>query len=241
MKKTALLFLLAIMTLFPSAMAQHRHGNSRQMIRAYPAVGFTASQIRGDELRGFKKWGFTAGVGAEISLSDNNLWKATLETDFSQRGSYNNTNDPYSIWGLTLNYVDIPLSVHFTDPYGGMSVGIGLVYSRLVQQPHGELFYKPNVFIPDTSNLTFLKNDLAPFIDLRFPLWEGLTLNLRYQVSIIPVKKGWQFTEFYSANPNNFHTWSNDCYNSSVMVRLIYVFGDQPQIKNTSKKKKNKR
>ncbi|MBQ7061979.1 MAG: hypothetical protein IJM88_01640 [Bacteroidales bacterium] len=235
-KLTLLLPLLLYLLIAPDAQSQRRRGSrySRQIIRAYPTLGATASQIRGDELRGFRKWGFTGGVGAEVGLTSNGRWAFTVEADFSQRGAYNNSGDPYSIFGLTLNYVDIPLTVHFTDPYGGITIGAGLVYSRLVQQPHGEMRYSPAYFVPDTSNMTFLRNDLAFALDMRFPIWRSLYFCLRWQHSLIPVKKDWQFTEYRNATETGKVTWSNDLYNSSISVRLLYKFGDD----NRSHKKK---
>ncbi|MBQ9588411.1 MAG: outer membrane beta-barrel protein [Bacteroidales bacterium] len=246
MKKTTLLFILLLVLLAHSAEAQRRGRRNAQAFRAYPSIGATASQIRGDELRGFKHWGLTAGVGAEVDLADEGRWKLSVEADFAQRGVSNNTTDPYGIIEFNLNYVDIPLTLHFTDPYGGITLGVGLVYGRLVQQPHGILIFSPNYFMPDTSDMTFLKNDFSAAIDLRFPIWRGLTFNLRWQHSLFPVKREWSFTEHFSAAPDDFKTWSNDCYNSSVSIRLLYVFGQQqghrsPYKKNNFKHKKHRR
>ncbi|MBP5547951.1 MAG: hypothetical protein J6X58_03545 [Bacteroidales bacterium] len=245
MNKYISLLLILVTLLVHSLPLQAQRHRDRQIIRAFPALGATASQIRGDELRGFNKWGITAGVGAAISLSNNGLWQMSLETDFSQRGAFNNTNDPYSIFGFTLNYVDIPLTVHFTDPWGGLTIGLGLQYSRLVQQAHGQIFYNKDYFIPDSSDMSFLKNDICAAIDMRFPIWKGLTFNIRYQHSLFPIKRNWNFTEYYSAAEGDFHTWSNNCYNSSISIRLLYLFGDDPSIKyrnkKTSKNKNNRK
>lgn len=218
------LIVLLLLTLSSKELSAQRH-RSRQVFRAYPTFGATTSQIRGDELRGFKKWGFTAGVGALLSLSRDDMWSASIEADFSQRGAQNKTPDPYSLLGFTLNYVDIPLTIHFTDPYGGITVGLGLVYSRLVQQPHGSIYYKTQ-FIPDTNDMSFNKNDFSAAIDVRFPIWRGLNLDFRFQHSLLPVKKNWGFMEHPSAAPNETNTWTNNCYNSSISLRLLYVFGD---------------
>lgn len=225
--KTGVVLVAALLLTCGSLHAQHRRHDSERIITAYPAVGATASQIRGDELRGFRKWGFTAGVGADIALSKEYKIDLTIEADYSQRGSYNNTSDPYALFFMTLNYVDIPVSLLWTDPWGGMTFQLGLTYSRLVQQPNdATAISTPNYFVPDTSDMTFLRNDLAVAIGCRIPVWRGLMLDLRWQHSIIPVKKDWQFTEYNTAFPNGVQTWSNDCYNSSIMIRLIYLLGN---------------
>lgn len=232
------LFLTAILLPFADLQAQRRH---KQVFRAYPVVGATASQIRGDELRGFKKWGVTAGVGTILSLDDKDRWDLSIEADFSQRGAFNNTIDPYSLFDFTLDYVDIPVAVHFTDPWGGITIGAGLTYSRLVQQPHGEIRYTPTYFVPDTSDMSFLKNDFAAVLDLRFPIWKGLTFNVRFQHSILPVKKSWTFTEYNPLFSGGSDSWSNALYNSSVSVRILYVFGEQKHYNKYNKKKRYKR
>lgn len=210
-----------------AASAQRRRSGS--VIQAYPVAGATVSQIEGDYLKGFKKWGFTAGVGAQVKLVADERWLFTMEADFTQRGSeerVRNAEIPYLVSGLTLNYVDIPLTFHFKDPYGGIMVGAGFVYSRLVQQPHGTISYNPKYVEPDTSDMSFLKNDLAVAGDLRFTLWQGLQLNLRVQYSIIPVKKGWKFVEHVTAQDSEPPIVTvNDCRNFSIALRLLYVFG----------------
>ncbi|MBP5326525.1 MAG: hypothetical protein J6Y98_01260 [Bacteroidales bacterium] len=232
---------LFLVTSIDNLQAQRRRHSRDQIIKAYPSIGITSSQIRGDELKGFKKWGFTAGVGALVNLTDNEMWQMSLEADFSERGAFNNTGDPYSLINFTLHYVDIPLTFHFTDPWGGLKIGAGLVYSRLVQQPHGSIRYSPSYFVPDTSDMSFLHNDLCAAIDLRFPIWKGLTFNIRYQHSLFPVKRDWWFTEHLSAVEGDVSRWSNNCYNSSVMVRLQYVFGeDSGHKKNNSSSRSHK-
>ena len=240
-----LLLLLVALLVADGVQAQRRRSRGNQVFRAYPAIGATASQMRGDELRGFKKWGISAGVGAMLSLSNDNMWQLSVEADFAQRGSQNKTHDPYRLLGFTMNYVDIPLTFHFTYPYGGITVGLGLVYSRLVQQPHGTMYYTPNYFIPDTSDMSFDKNDFSAALDFRFPIWRGLTVNFRFQHSLLPVKKNWGFTEYRSAAAGGVESWTNNCYNSSISMRLLYVFGDSKHTRHRYNKpspnKKKKR
>lgn len=233
MKRTIILtFLLFLVT---AAQAQRIH--------AYVAAGATVSQIEGDSLQGFKKWGGTAGVGAMVKLTENGRWKMSVEADFAQRGVRNNTRNPYNI-NLTLNYIDIPLLFHFHDNRGGIEVGAGFLYGRLVRQPHGTIEHI-STFIPDSTDMTFLKNDFAALVDLRFTVWRGLQLNLRFQYSIIPVKKDWKFTEYTNeAQINGTYppvVSYSDCRNISISARLIYEFGTNDDGVVGRKAKKRKR
>lgn len=208
-----------------------------QRIRAYVLGGATASQIEGDELKGFKKWGVEAGVGALANLDNDGKWQLGVEMDFAQRGAFNNSGDPYNM-KLTLNYVDVPLTVYFHDPVGGIMVGAGLVYGRLVQQPHDEMKYNPEYFIPDTTDMSFLKNDLAAAVELRFAIWRGLNISIRYQYSFIPIKRDWGFTEFEGSRAEGHR---NNCYNSSAAIRLLWQFGDEDNYSHHRKGKRRRR
>jgi len=201
-----------------------------QQIHAFVTSGVSVSQIEGDELKGFRHYGYTGGVGALTSISRNNRWGLSVETLFSQHGSYDNSGNPYSL-KLTTAYVEIPLLLHYQDPYGGMLLGAGLVYGRLVQQPHGKVLFNPEGLVPDTADMTFLPNDISVALDARFSIWKGLQFNIRWQYSIIPIKRDWLFRQAdgYETLPNGeqrtrWITESNDCYNNVISVRLIYQF-----------------
>lgn len=221
--------------------AQRRRSRGNQVFKAYPSFGAVGSQIRGDELKGFKKWGISAGVGAILELDRDNMWSASVEANFCQRGAQNKTHDPYKLLEFTMNYVDIPVIFHFTDPYGGITIGLGLAYSRLVQQPHGMIYYTPNYFIPDTNDMTFNKNDFSAALDVKFPIWRGLTFNFRFQHSLLPVKQNWGFTQYRSTASENFEHWTNNCYNSTISFRLLYVFGENNKKAKHPKAKTKKR
>lgn len=209
----------SIFILIPSVMQGQR-------IHGFVSSGATLSQIEGDELKGFRLLGYTGGVGAIVGFDRHETWNLSVEALFGQRGSFNRTNDPYSV-SLQLNYIDIPVMVHFRDPWGGILVGLGLNYGRLVQQPHSNIYYTPTYFVPDSTDMEFLRNDLMVVADIRFPVWKKLLFNIRWQYSIIAVKRDWQFTEYRGydtdGNPKAIQ-WKNDCYNNTLAFRLIWQF-----------------
>lgn len=221
MKRIAILLLLAMPL-----------GLSAQRIHAFISSGMTASQIEGDELRNFKKYGFSGGVGALASISDNNRWGLSAEALFSQRGSRSTGDTRNYLYRLDLlvNYIDIPVMIHYQDPHGGMLFGLGLCYGRLLDQPHGEIGYDSLFFMPDTSDMSFLKSDFSVVADARFTIWRGLQLGIRWQHSILPVKRDWNFYKYNGVGYNEqgeyvrYITTTNNCYNHSITVRLIYQF-----------------
>ena len=226
MNRTLTLLTLMLLASFPM---------QAQRIHAYLVGGAVTSQVEGDELKGFNHWNITGGVGALADLDDRDMWSLTIETDYSCRGIYNqkyNTENFYNI-NLDLHYVDIPLTLIFRDPYGGLRIGAGLVYSRLLGQPHDTIRFNPKYFVPDTSDMTFLKNDLAAAIEFRFNIWKGLQLSARYQYSIFPIKKDWHYMF-------DNHTSSNDFYGSALSFRLLWQFGEsdsRPYVKAKKRKR----
>jgi hypothetical protein len=206
---------------------------AQNRIQTYVDAGGVFSQVEGDELKGFNHIGFNGGVGAIVHLGDRHRWAMTLETNYNCRGIYNkkNSSDNYYNIDLDLHYVDIPLTLLFRDPYGGLEVGLGMAYSRLLAQPHGIVSFNPRFFIPDSSNMAFLKNDLAAAAEIRFTIWENLKMSIRYQRSVIPIKKEWTF---HMAD----RTWSNDCFNSSVTLRLLWQFGEEEKTHHKYRKRR---
>lgn len=225
-----------------SVFAQHRRSSS-SVIQAYPVVGMAISQIEGDNLKGFKKFGFTGGVGALVPIDRYQQYHIDISASFSQRGACENlysAETPYVLRGFSLNYVDIPVMLYYRDPKGGMQAGLGLSFSRLVQQPHGEMLWaagEPNV-IPDTSDLSFLRNDIAIVAGFRFSVWQHLKFDVRCQYSLLPIKRDWHFIDYHDPHhPGEVWEEYNNCYNFSIQTRLMYVFGEPDRYRAKKKKR----
>lgn len=200
-----------------------------QRIHAFVSAGVTANQIEGDELRNFKHYGISGGVGALAALSDNGQWGLSVEALFNQRGSHSSGDTRNYLYRmhLTTSYVDIPVMIHWQDIRGGMLFGAGLSYGRLVEQPHGRMGYDSLFFMPDTSDMTFLPSDFAVVLDARFTIWHGLQMGIRWQYSLLPVKRDWVFYKYNGVDANGnarYTSHANDCYNHSITVRLLYQF-----------------
>ncbi len=217
--------LLLILLLFAPVASQ------AQRIHAFVSSGATISQIEGDELKGFKQFGFTGGVGALVALDANNRWGMSIEALFSQRGAKSDSNTNYYLyyWDVRSNYVEIPVLLHWQDHHGGMLFGAGLSYGRMVRQPSGVIGFRD--FIPDTTDKVFLSRDLMVVLDARFTIWRGLQLDLRWQYSLLPIKRDWTFRKYngYGVDENGnrydrYITNKRDCYNHSIVLKLIWQF-----------------
>lgn len=101
--------------------------------RAFQAeliAGFNLSQIDGDKLGGFHQPGLNAGAKVGFYLA--NRWQLSLEMLYSQQGARRVLNDdPAAVLDrLRLNFVEVPLMIHFLD--WKIKAGAGLSYQRLI-------------------------------------------------------------------------------------------------------------
>lgn len=80
-------------------------------------AGLNLSQVDGDKLRGFYKFGFQGGIKADAVLSDR--WKIGIELLFSQQGARKSGFDVPSseldVERIQFNMVEAPVLVHFRD------------------------------------------------------------------------------------------------------------------------------
>jgi hypothetical protein len=191
---------------------------SAQIIKGAAIAGINISQVDGDEVYGFNKFGANVGAAAIIPLSDH--WEVSIEALFSQKGSYQRPH--YSDDSLTgeyklkLNYLDIPLLVHYNDK-NRMFFGAGFSYGRLSsveEYEHGRQVVTTNI------NGPYDRDDFNVIGDVRFRIWQRLKFNIRYAYSISKIR-----TREYS--PPGVDPWTRNQYNNFWSFRLIYVINEE--------------
>ena len=111
-------------------------GYSQRFIGSVIA-GANASQVEGDDVRGYKKAGFVGGASVMIALDKKMQWFATVELLYSQKGSRSSTTRAFDTTNyapamfldvdrnadymesskykcrLDLDYVEVPVLFHF--------------------------------------------------------------------------------------------------------------------------------
>jgi hypothetical protein len=196
-----------------------------QLIKGGIIGGLNISQVDGDQVYGFKKFGFTAGPTAIIPLSKR--FQLSLEVLYSQKGSSQapvvtkDIDDSTREYRLKLNYAEIPLLLHYVDKHG-LNAGLGLSFGRLV-------FVKEKEFNHDTKKVewndvklndgTYNKNDYEIIFDLQMKVYAGLYANLRYSYSLSKIRSRYYFYPF--------NKW-RDQYNNVITLRAIWVINDKP-------------
>ena len=160
-----------------------------QRFGAKAVAGFNMSQIAGDQLAGFDKFGLNAGLSGNAEI----LPKLHLHVEFlySQRGSrpgiFNSNVDPDL--NIDLRYVDLPVYVTYSDWYDeekdfykAYLLG-GFSYGRLLSATTSDNFNAPG---DDLETLVdfFNENDFSWLVGFGFRLGSRIGIQLRYTSSI---------------------------------------------------------
>jgi len=195
-----------------------------QQVRAQAFLGALAfggnlTQVDGDEMYGFKKIGFNAGVSAIYPFTDQ--WSMSIEASFSQKGSYQkyppeDLGKPLPYYDLRLNYLDVPVLVHFTDK-GFLNFGLGLSWGKLVgvkEVEWGETVHS------SITNSPYASSDINGIVSVQIPIYKRLKFNFRYSYSFAKIR-----TRQYSNLSGD--TWERQQYNNILTFRIVYVFNEK--------------
>lgn len=195
-----------------------------QIIKGEAILGLNMTQVEGDEVHGFRKPGLHIGAGALIPFKKN--WDVSMEVTFNQKGArqraqYVDTLITGEIltgeYKLRLNYVEIPVLVHYTDKEF-ITAGLGFSWGRLVgvqEWEHGN-----KVETTTNNGDTYSKNDFSYVIDLRIKIAGPLKFGVRYQNSMVKIRT----REFEDFSGNK---WTRDQFNKVLTFRLVYIFNEE--------------
>jgi len=195
-----------------------------QQVRAQAFLGALAfggnlAQVDGDEMYGFKKIGFNAGVAAIYPFTDN--WSMSIEASFSQKGSYQkyppeDIGKELPYYDLRLNYLDVPVLIHYTDK-GFLNFGLGLSWGQLVgikEVEWGETVHS------STTNSPYSSSDINGIVSIQIPIYKRFKFNFRYSYSFASIR-----TREYENQAGE--KWSRQQYNNMLTFRLVYVFNEK--------------
>jgi len=196
-----------------------------QRIKGVVIAGVNATNVQGDDVFGFHKLGLNAGAAAVVPFAEK--WSVTLETIYTQKGSYHKEGGrgmdygerhDYNQYKLVLNYVEIPLMVHFEDR-GWLKAGAGFAYGRLVEVKEWE----DDVRIATTTlnDGPYSLNDYSALIDLQFPIYQKLKFNFRYTFSLVSIR------EREYQNVADGEEKIRDQYNQVLSFRLMWYFNEE--------------
>lgn len=195
-----------------------------QNIKGGLIAGFNLTQVDGDQIYGFHKIGLNVGATAIVPVGKK--FCATIETIYTQKGSYQSPNDtltspPYK---LILNYVEAPVFFSYIEK-DVIKIGAGFSWGRLVDFQEWEHLKRVNWTTPYGP---YSPNDYNVLLDLQFKIHSGLWFDARYFYSMTKIRTR-TFENIMG------QTWTRKQYNNDIAFRLIYVFKEKPSPKKKDK------
>jgi len=175
-------------------------------------LGFNASQVEGDTYKGYNKPGLVAGFYVETDIAPAIF--AAMEIKYSQKGSRKKvTNNDPTKYIMRLNYIDLPLYMAFrTSQNSAIIAGLstGFLISAKEINEYGEL--------PEEDQNAFNTIDLEPLIGFQFDFIENLKADLRFSMSVLPIRGKPVNTNYY---------WQNNQFNNVLTLALYYQIGSR--------------
>lgn len=147
--------------------------------------GFSATQVHGDQISGFNKFGLCAGATVDIRRSERQgvQWGIL----YAQKGSRrvpDTKNGDYNSWRYRFTYIDLPL-IRAWNPTPDWWWGAGIQPSVLVSAE--EDFYGNGY-----SELSYLKLnavDVGAVLQAGYNVSEASTVEVRLSQSLLPISE----------------------------------------------------
>ena len=162
--------------------------------RAGIKAGLTASVITGDgfPFQGYSKLGGFAGIFANFPISKSGRWLIQPELNFIMKGCKHsprfdengNIVGPADLYVLQLMYGQIPVLAKWRF-YRGFELEFGPAFGVLFKNVDVE---KVNTFI-NIGAPPFARFEFSGIIGLGYLFFNHLGVNIRYESSLLPVRK----------------------------------------------------
>lgn len=179
--------------------------------------GATTSQIGGDDLSGFNKWGFFAGPSVSYPLNDElDLTAQILYTRKGSKASNEELRKNKGLWEkMTMVYFELPLFVEYkVQERLFLQGGIAPEYRLSAEtRTYGQV---------DGDFRTFSLNGLA---GVRYQLSDRFSAFSRLSVSLIPIDKGEISFNPARSRPNAPSDFRNRVAHLMIKFGLRYSLG----------------
>ena len=174
-------------------------------------LGAATSQISGDALSGFDKFGLSAGPFIRTTFSEKS--SAKLGILYLNKGSKKNAdpdNGDLITYAIRLNYLEVPItysySIHNIRAEGGLAIGRLISSSELGTDGIERDFIFP-----------FEKMDFSVVLGASYYFSENIFVNGRWSQSIIPVRKSPNVV-------NSASFYEAGMYNTAFQLMFGYEF-----------------
>ena len=173
-------------------------------------AGYNATQVEGDTYKGFNKPGLVAGFFVQTDVAPAIF--IAMEIKYSQKGSRNKVKpDKPEKYIMRLGYIDIPVYAAFRTNDRGSIIG-GISTGFLVHSAEFDEYGK----FPEEDRNAFNTIDLQPFIGFQFDFLDNMKADLRFALSVLPIRgQPLDGTNYY---------WHNNQFSNVISLALFYTF-----------------
>lgn len=183
MLKRAKLFKLSMKWLITSILVLLFSISFSQDFNGGPILGFVATQVDGDSLGGYNRFGPALGVFIQREFSDKLDFKAELK--YVQKGSKTKgdikENDDYL--EIRLQYIELPLLLHYKYRNKiGLETGLALGYLFKAEEDHSALGF-------EDARSFYSNTETSILAGIQYQFTEQLSVNARMNYSIFRVSK----------------------------------------------------
>jgi len=177
------------------------------------------TQVDGDEYYGFHKVGLNVGPMVILPFGKNKRWSVSMELLYSQKGSHHSGSTDTTTYDLKMDYLDIPVMIHFTDKKI-ISAGVGFAYGQLINYKETHNPFYDTIYTYKTSLLNY---DVSVLAEVQFRIWNRLWAGLRYQYSMLRLREV-EINEpgVYPRKPVIRYQ-----FNNVITIRLTWVFNQE--------------
>lgn len=171
--------------------------------------GFNASQIDGDLLAGYNKFGLLAGATVGVQVAER--WRPSIEVLYTQKGSRSSADETIIYGAFTrfsIDYVEIPVMMNYVDD--GFMLNAGLSYSRIVQLRE---ILVDEVDLIDLEGSNFNKNNASLLAGIGYFINDNLGVEIRYS-----------YSPFSIINYQNSQTFDQAYIVKMLSFRTVYMF-----------------
>ncbi|MBT3621641.1 MAG: PorT family protein [Flavobacteriales bacterium] len=177
-------------------------------------LGFSTSQVGGDNLAGFNKAGLLIGAYGNKSISE--LLSFQMEMTFIQKGSNNpKMNDAehsnYLKEDISCSYIEVPLLLQYHQS-NKLKIEGGVQLAYLINGYYNDIDGE----IPTYSVNPFIKYDFGLLLGIDYKYSENISLNTRLSNSILPIG-----AEDYDG-VNSYNSSRKGKYNSVLSFAIHY-------------------
>jgi hypothetical protein len=205
---------LALVVAYLSGWSQNEEGNGTQRFAMGIKIGPMTSQMSGDGLGGFDKFGAVLGATVKANINERNHFSLGIE--YNSKGSRAPIDTlNHNTFAFRLHYIQIPLQWQL-DWNNRLRIHTGIYAAYLANQT-----VMTNGFSRQMSEASygppFDPWDIGASFGLAFKFTEQSSFLIEYGQSILPIRPN-------PSQANQFSYYERGNYNSTLALSLIRYF-----------------